>query len=53
VYSISGAQVYQTKLNASAGINNISVPVQQLQNGAYVLMLKHGNGTSAIKFIKN
>jgi hypothetical protein len=52
VYSISGAQVYQTKLNASAGINNISVPVQQLQNGSYVLVIDSIQGKKAIQFVK-
>ena len=52
VYSISGAQVYQTKLNASAGLNNISVPVQQLQNGSYVLVIDSIQGKKAIQFVK-
>ena len=52
VYSISGAQVYQTKLNASAGTNNISVPVQQLQSGSYVLVIDSIQGKKAIQFVK-
>jgi hypothetical protein len=52
VYSISGAQVYQTKLNASAGTNNISVPVQQLRNGSYVLVIDSIQGKKAIQFVK-
>jgi hypothetical protein len=52
VYSISGAQVYQTKMNANAGINNISVPVQQLQNGSYVLVIDSIQGKKAIQFVK-
>ena len=52
VYSISGAQVYQTKLNATAGTNNISVPVQQLQSGSYVLVIDSIQGKKAIQFVK-
>ena len=52
VYSVSGAQVYQVKLNASAGVNNISVPVNQLQNGCYVLVIDSIQGGKAIQFVK-
>jgi hypothetical protein len=52
VYSMSGAQVYQTTLNASAGTNNISVPVQHLQNGSYVLVIDSIQGRKAIQFVK-
>lgn len=52
VYSMSGAQVYQTKLNASAGTTNISVPVNQLQNGSYVLVIDSAQGRKAIQFVK-
>ena len=52
VYSMSGAQVYQAKLNASAGTNNISVPVQHLQNGSYVLVIDSIQERKAIQFVK-
>jgi hypothetical protein len=52
VYSISGAQVYQSKLNASAGTNSISIPVNQLQNGSYVLVIDSAQGRKAIQFVK-
>ncbi len=52
VYAMSGAQVYQTNLKASAGTNNISVPVQQLQNGSYVLVIDSIQGKKAIQFVK-
>ena len=52
VYSVSGAQVYQVKLNASAGVNNINVPVNQLQNGCYVLVIDSIQGRKAIQFVK-
>lgn len=52
VYSISGAQVYQANMNTSAGTNNISVPVNQLQNGAYVLIVDSIHGKKAIQFVK-
>lgn len=52
VYAISGAQVYQIKLNASAGTNNISVPVAQLQNGSYVLVIDSFQGRKSIQFVK-
>ena len=52
VYSISGAQVYQTKLNVSSGINNISIPVNHLQNGSYVLVTESIKGRKAIQFVK-
>jgi hypothetical protein len=52
VYAVSGAQVYQAKLNASAGTNNISVPVQHLQNGSYVLVIDSVQERKAIQFVK-
>jgi len=53
VYSISGAQVYRAILNSSAGVNNISVPVQQMQNGSYVLVIESIQGKQAMQFVKN
>jgi hypothetical protein len=52
VYSMSGAQVYQTKLNVAAGTNNISVPVSHLQNGSYVVVIDSVQGRKAIQFVK-
>ena len=52
VYSISGAQVYQAKVNTVAGTNNISVPVQQLQSGSYVVVVDSTKGRNAIQFVK-
>lgn len=52
VYSMTGAQVYQAKLNGAAGTNNISVPVNQLQNGSYVLVIDSVQGRKAIQFVK-
>jgi hypothetical protein len=52
VYSMSGAQVYQATMNTTAGTNNISVPVNQLQNGAYVLVVDSIHGKKAIQFVK-
>ena len=52
VYSMTGAQVYQAKMNGSAGVNNVSVPVNQLQNGAYVLVIDSAHERKSIQFVK-
>ena len=52
VFSMSGAEVYQTKLSAPAGTHHISVPVQHLQNGAYILVIDSVQGRKAIQFVK-
>ncbi len=52
VFSMSGAQVYQSNINASAGTNNISIPVNQLQNGSYVLVIDSIQGKKSIQFVK-
>lgn len=49
VYSIAGVKVYEQKVNAGKGINMISIPVQTLQAGTYVLVI---DNVHAKKFIK-
>ena len=49
VYSIAGVKVYEQKLNAGKGINMISIPVQSLQSGTYVLVI---DNVHAKKFVK-
>jgi subtilase family protein/type IX secretion system substrate protein len=50
IYSLLGAQVYQTYTNT----NNISIPVQQLADGLYLYKIVRNNTlVSEGKFIKN
>ena len=49
VYSISGIKVYEQKVNASKGLNKLSIPVQVLQPGTYVLVI---DSLQSKKFIK-
>jgi hypothetical protein len=49
IYSIAGVKVYEQKLNAGAGSNLYSIPVQSLQSGTYVLVV---NNKQVKKFIK-
>lgn len=53
VYAVSGAQVYQSKLNGLNNNGNISIPVHQLQNGSYVVVVDSAEGRKAVQFIKN
>jgi hypothetical protein len=49
IFSISGVKVYEQKMNVNKGINSLSVPVQLLQSGTYVMVI---DGTQSKKFIK-
>ena len=49
VYSIGGVKVIEQKVNASKGINNLSIPVQSLQTGTYVVII---DAAQSKKFIK-
>lgn len=52
VYTVTGVQVYQANVKASAGSSSFSVPLQGLQNGAYVLVIDSTSGKKAIQFLK-
>ena len=49
VYSISGVKVYEQKVNAAKGLNKLSIPVQSLQRGIYVVVI---DSVQSKKFIK-
>jgi hypothetical protein len=49
VYSISGVKVYEYKLITTKGVNKVSIPVQSLQHGTYVLVI---DSVQSKKFIK-
>ena len=49
VYSITGVKMLEQKVNASKGINKLSIPVQSLQSGTYVVMI---DTAQSKKFIK-
>ena len=49
VYSISGIKMYEQKINAAKGLNKLSIPVQSLQRGIYVVVI---DSVQSKKFIK-
>ena len=49
VYSISGVKVYEQKVNAAKGLNKLSISVQSLQRGIYVVVI---DSVQSKKFIK-
>ena len=49
VYSISGVKMYEQKINAAKGLNKLSIPVQSLQRGIYVVVI---DSVQSKKFIK-
>jgi hypothetical protein len=49
VYSFSGVKMYEQKVNSVKGFNKISIVVQSLPTGTYVLVL---DAHTSIKFIK-
>jgi hypothetical protein len=51
VYNILGSQVYKQKQAAQAGGNTLSVPVNNLQNGQYVLSVTNGKKRQVVKII--
>lgn len=52
IYSISGIKVYEQKVNASKGLNNLIIPVQSLQPATYVIMVDSNTVKQTSKFIK-
>jgi hypothetical protein len=49
VYSISGIKVYEQRMNAVKGFNKLTIPVESLQRGTYVLVI---DSVQSKKFIK-
>jgi hypothetical protein len=52
IYSVSGAMLHQENKLSSTGTNVVSVDVQHLAKGMYVVMISNGNTRTASKFIK-
>lgn len=49
VYDMNGKKVYTTSFTANEGVNKLHVPVSDLQNGMYVIMIQDGEETHTSK----
>nr|MBP7184376.1 T9SS type A sorting domain-containing protein [Saprospiraceae bacterium] len=52
VYDILGKHVLSMNKLSDLGINNFSIPVQQLTNGVYTITIGNGANTATSKFVK-
>lgn len=51
VFDITGKSVYKKEISATAGKNNIEVPVSLLQNGMYFATINIGNSKATVKLM--
>ncbi len=52
IYALSGAIVYQKNIQSANGTNSVSVDVQNIPAGMYVVMVTNASGRKATKFVK-
>lgn len=53
IYDITGRLVYKNQYEFTNGFNKIKIPVDNLQNGYYSLLITNNVHTESFKFLKN
>ncbi|HEX5001280.1 MAG TPA: T9SS type A sorting domain-containing protein [Bacteroidia bacterium] len=53
IVNLPGKVVYTSEVYLTSGINELSIPLDDLANGIYFVELRQGTGTSVTKLVKN